>query len=180
MKPLESIMVEGNAYYECYPLRFNAIALGITALSYTLGAAIFYSLEPVLGLGYILLCLLSIQAGIVYRCRFCYYYGKKCPSGLGILSKKLVKKADPRGFANPVNLIPAAIMDFGVLLLAVLGGVVLCVLKFSTLSAALLAAYILVGVVLSFTLKKVFCAHCEQGRLGCPAYEGMKGKGRKK
>jgi hypothetical protein len=176
MEPLKSITVEGNSYYECYPLRFIAVSLGIALLSYAIGAAIYYSLEPVLALGYLLLCLLSINAGLVYRCRFCYYYGKRCPSGLGVLSKMLFKKADPRGFAKPGNLIPSAVMDFGIMLLAVLGGVVLCVVKFSPLAVALLAAYILVAVVLSFTVKKVFCTHCEQGKLGCPAYEGMRGK----
>jgi len=33
--------------------------------------------------------------------------------------------------------------------------------------------------LLSYAVKKIFCGHCEQGRLGCPAYEGMKGKGSK-
>ena len=180
MQPLESIMVEGNTYYESYPKRFNCVSLGIALLSYAIGAAIFYLIEPLLGFGYMLLCMLSLLAGVMYRCRFCYYYGKRCPSGLGILSKRLFKKGDPQGFWDSKNLMPAAVMDFGTLLLAVLGGVALCIIKFSPLSVALLAAYIFVAIVLGFTVKKVFCAHCEQGRLGCPAYEGMRGKDAKR
>jgi hypothetical protein len=180
MKPLESMTVEGRTYYECYPLRFNAISLGIALLSYAIGAAIFYLIEPVLGLGYVFLCVLSLLAGLAFRCRFCYYHGKRCPSGLGVLSKLLFQKGDPKGFGNPKNLMVAGILDFGALILAVLGGAALCIMDFSLLAAALLGAYVLVGVVLGFTLKKVFCAHCEQGRLGCPAYEGMRGKSRKK
>ncbi len=180
MEPLESVTVEGNTYYESYPLRFNCVSIGVTLLSYALGVAIYYLLEPILGLGYLFLCVLSLLAGVMYRCRFCYYYGKRCPSGLGILGKLLVDKGDPRGFKESKNLIPAGVMDFGVLLLGLLGGVALCVMRFSLLSAGLLAAYILIAVVAGFTVKKIFCAHCEQGRLGCPAYDGMKGKGKKR
>ncbi len=180
MQPLESITVEGSTYYESYPLRFNCVSLGIALLSYATGAAIFYLIEPIMGLGYILLCMLSLLVGLKYRCRFCYYYGKRCPSGLGILSKRLFRKGEPEGFRDPKNLMPAGVMDFGVLLLAVLGGIALCIIKFSLLSVALLAAYILVAVVAGFAVKKVFCAHCEQGRLGCPAYDGMRGKSAKR
>jgi hypothetical protein len=180
MQPLESITVEGNTYYESYPLRFNCVSLGITLLSYAAGAAIFYLIEPILGFGYALLCMLSLLAGVMYRCRICYYYGKRCPSGPGILSKLLFKKGDPQGFRDPKNLMPAGVMNFGVLLLPVLGGVALCIIRFSLLAVALLAAYILIAVVGGFAVKKVFCAHCEQGRLGCPAYDGMRGKGTKR
>jgi hypothetical protein len=116
----------------------------------------------------------------MFRCRFCHYYGKRCPSGLGILSKLLFKRGDPQGFRDMKNLIPAVVMDFGVLLLGAVGGVALCIINFSLLSVALFVTYVLVAVVASFAVKKVFCAHCEQGRLGCPAYEGMTGKGPKK
>lgn len=180
MEPLKSVAVEGSAYYECYPLRFNVVSLGITLVSYAIGAAIFYLISPLLGAGYLVLCALSLLAGLYYRCRFCYYYGKRCPSSLGVPGRLLFKKGDPQGFKDMKNLAPAGILDLGALILAVLGGVALCVMKFSLLAAALLAAYVLVAVVLSFTVKKVLCAHCEQGRLGCPAYEGMRGKGAKK
>jgi hypothetical protein len=180
MEPLKSVTVEGRTYYESYPLKLNCVSLGIALSSYALGTAIFYLINPFLGAGYLLLCALSLLAGLYYRCRFCYYHGKRCPSGLGILGKLLFKKGDPQGFKDRKNLILAGILDFGALILAVLGGVALCVINFSLLAAALLAAYILVAVVLSFTVKKVLCAHCEQGRLGCPAYEGMMGKSKKK
>ncbi len=180
MQPLESITVEGNTYYESYPLRFNCISLGVTVLSYALGTAIFYLVDPIFAAGYALLCILSVLVSIKLRCSYCYYYGKRCPSGLGILGKVLFRRGEPERFKDPKNLIPAGILDFGILLLAVLGGVALCVMRFSLLAAALLAAYILVAVVAGFAVKKIFCAHCEQGRLGCPAYEGMKGKSQKK
>jgi hypothetical protein len=180
MRPLESVAVEGSAYYESYPLRFNCVSLGIAFLSYIIGAAIFYLIEPILSPGYLILCMLSLLAGLMYRCRFCHYYGRRCPSGLGALSKLFFKKGDPQGFGDRKNLIPAGVMDFGVLLLPALGGAALCVMRFTLLAAALLAAYVLVAVVAGFAVKKIFCAHCEQGQLGCPAYEGMKGKSQKK
>jgi hypothetical protein len=180
MRPLESVAVEGSAYYESYPLRFNCVSLGIAFLSYVIGAAIFYLIEPILAPVYLILCMLSLLAVLMYRCRFCRYYGKRCPSGLGVLSKLFFKKGDPQGFGDRKNLIPAVIMDFGVLLLPALGGAALCIMRFTLLAAGLVAAYVLVAVVVSFTVRKVFCAHCEQGRLGCPAYEGMTGKNRKK
>jgi hypothetical protein len=180
MQPLESITIEGNSYYEKYPLRFNCVSLGVTLLSYALGTAIFYFIEPVFGLAYVLFCLLSVLVSLKFRCSYCYYYGKRCPSGLGVLGKLLFRKGEPERFGDRRNLIVAGILDFGAMLIAILGGVALCVTRFSPLTAALLAAYILVAVVAGFAVKKVFCGHCEQGRLGCPAYEGMKGKGSKR
>ncbi len=176
MRTLETVTVEGNTYYESYPLRFNCISLGIALLSYALGTVIFYFVWPIFGLAYALLCLSSLLAGVKFRCSYCYYYGKRCSSGLGELGGLLFKRGDQGGFRERKNLMAAGIVDFGVLLLGVLGGLALCVTQFSLWSAGLLAAYIMVAVVLGFTLKKIFCAHCEQGRLGCPAYEGMRGK----
>jgi hypothetical protein len=180
MQPLESITIEGNTYYESYPLRFNCISSGVTLLSYALGTAIFYFIDPIFGAGYALLCLSSLLVSMKLRCSYCYYYGKRCPSGLGVLGKLLFRKGDPKGFGNRKNLLAAGVLDFGAMLLAILGGVALCVMRFSPLAAALLAAYVFVAVVAGFTMKKIFCGHCEQGRLGCPAYEGMKGKGSKR
>lgn len=147
--------------------------------SYALGTTIFYLIGPIFGVGYAVLCILSLLAGLRLRCCYCYYYGKRCPSGLGILGKLLFKKGDPWGFKEPKNLIPAGVLDFGVLLLPILGGIVLCAVRFSIFVAALLTAYILIAGIGGFTVKKMFCRHCEQGHIGCPAYEGMKGKGSK-
>jgi hypothetical protein len=54
---------------------------------------------------------------------------------------------------------------------------VFLVTGFSWLNLGLLLSYALIAVVPGFVLRKnLFCDHCKQAELGCPAYEGMQGK----
>ncbi|MCD1294057.1 hypothetical protein CUJ83_03485 [Methanocella sp. CWC-04] len=177
---MQIIPIEENACNEGYPFRHNCISLGITLLSYAIGTAIFYLADPFFGLAYVILCAISLLAGVKFRCSYCYYYGKRCSSGLGLLCKLLFRRGDPNEFKNPKNLMTAGILDFGALLLPVFGGLALILLRFSILSLALLAAYTIIAVIVSFLMKKEFCKNCKQGQIGCPAYEGMKGNTRKK
>ena len=163
--------------YENYPAGTICLSAALTILSYALGALIFYMMSGMLGAGYIILCIVSLLVAMRYRCVYCYYYGKGCYTGLGIISKLFFKKGDSKEFKNPKNLIPAMIFSFAALLLPLIAGIYLLVTGFSLSILALFAAYMLVAVIPGFVLRKdLFCKHCKQGKLGCPAYEGMKGK----
>lgn len=164
--------------YESYPFSTVCLSMLQTVLSYVLGALIFYFAGGILlGFGYIVLCLIVLLLSMRFRCTFCYYYGKKCPSGLGRLSKSLFSKRDAADFANPRNVSIVAIPSFGLLFLPLVVGLVFVFIRFSWLLLFLFIAYFLIAISAGFPLRKdLLCKHCRQGEIGCPAYEGMKGK----
>jgi len=97
--------------------------------------------------------------------------------GLGKLSKLLFRRGNNNDFNSLKNLMPAAILSFAVLLLPLIGAVILIIIGFSWLILLLLLVYLMIAVILGFVLRKnLFCQHCKQGKIGCPAYEGMQGK----
>jgi hypothetical protein len=164
-------------YPDAYPSGTVCFSLGHLVLSDALGAFILYQLHPLFGAAYILLCAVCLIVCLNYRCRFCWYFGKRCYAGLGKLAGVLFEPGEPAGFAKPGNLIPAAIFSFTVLLLPLLVILVIVLIGFSWLNLALLLSYLLVVVAPGFVLRKsLVCDHCKQGELGCPAYEGMQGK----
>ncbi len=69
------------------------------------------------------------------------------------------------------------VFSFGTMLIPIGVGIYLLATAASAAVAILLAAYILFSVVPSFFMRaRLFCGPCRQGRLGCPALEGMRGK----
>lgn len=166
-----------EVYYESYPSNVLCLSITLMVLSYALGTLILYQISGLLGAGYIILCLVALILGIKFRCCFCYYYDKRCSSGLGKLAKLLFKEGNHDGFRGPKNLMPAAIFSFAVLLLPLIGALLLLVTRFSWLVLILFVAYLLIAVIPGFVLRKdLFCKCCKQGEIGCPTYEGMQGK----
>jgi len=169
--------MEKETHYENYPFGIVCTSIVLTVLSYTVGTVIFYLINSLLGIGYIILCLISIIIGIKFRCTFCYYYGKRCSSGLGKMAKLFFKKGNPNEFRNPKNLMLPAIFSFSVLFLPLIGAIILTIIRFSWIFLILFASYLIIAVVSGFVLKKnLFCKYCKQGKMGCPAYEGMQRK----
>lgn len=169
--------MEKEIYYESYPYIILCLSMMLSVLSCALGTLIFYMINSLLGIGYIILCFISFLIGIKYRCSFCYYYGKRCYSGLGTLSKLLFRKGNSNDFKNPKNLMPAAIFSFVVLILPLIGAIILMLIEFSWLILILFVSYLIIAIIPGFVLRKnLFCRYCKQGEIGCPAYEGMQGK----
>lgn len=166
----------GDVYLEAYPSRILCLSLGQFVLSNALGALIIWRIHALLGASYLVLCAASLVVGLKYRCRFCWYFGRRCYAGLGRLAKLMFQPGEPQEFRRPENLVPAAIFSFTVLLLPLMVILVISVTGFSWLNLGLLLSYALIAVVPGFMLRKnLFCDHCKQAELGCPAYEGMQG-----
>lgn len=166
-----------GAYYENYPLRIICTSLLFTILSYLLGFIIFYSIDWILGIIYLLVCFISFFVVMKYRCSYCYYYNKRCFSSFGKLSGIFFKKGNPKEFSNPKNLMKAATFDFGLLFAAFFGSLYLVIFRFSILNLLFLIVFLLVSVAPNFFLRKnLFCKGCKQGKLGCPAYKKMQNK----
>jgi hypothetical protein len=172
---------EVSVYAERYPAGVVCFALGHMGLSYALGAMIMYQLHPTLSLVYVGSCVAMIGVCLFYRCRFCWYFDKACYAGLGKIAGQLFSRGKPQDFAKPRNLLPAALFSFSVLLLPFVVIAGFSIAAFSLLNLLLLSSYLLLVVVPGFALRKsFFCDHCQQGKLGCPAYAGMQGHGHTK
>lgn len=150
----------------------------LDVLGYVFGAVIFYLINILLGIGFLILCTFSLLVGMKLRCRFCFYYGKRCYSSMGgKITQFLFSRGNSDDFKDAKNLVPTAIVSFAVLLLPVVGAVILVVLRFSWFVLTLFMLYMLVAVIPGFYLRKnLFCRYCNQGKIGCPAYQGMQGR----
>jgi len=162
-------------YYEEYPFKIVFISLAAFVLTALFGTLILWSINKFLGFLYIVLTVLAIPVSMKFRCGMCYYYGKRCYMGLGLLTPLFFKKGDPLEFGKMKNLIPAAIFSFGLMILAIIAGIVVLIINFSVLNLVFLILYIIFSFIPGFILKKNYCSRCRQGEMNCPAYEGMKG-----
>ncbi|MGA9141765.1 MAG: hypothetical protein WBZ29_16185 [Methanocella sp.] len=166
----QSIMVKDQ------PWRTIALSVANTIVSWGTGTLIFYFINPWTAAGYLLLCLCVLVMPTYFRCRYCVYYGRRCTSGLGLISSRLFRKGDPAGFCDPKNIYPVAIPSFAVLLLPLAGGVVGMALNFSWIMAGLTVFYAIAVMGGGFFFqRKVACKDCAQGRIGCPANRRMHG-----
>jgi hypothetical protein len=168
---MDTIFVRG------YPVTIVCMSIFIMLLSYSLGALSFFLIAPWLAIMYGLVCVLSILAGMRFRCIYCYYYGKTCASGLGLLTGRFFKKGNANEFGDTKNLVVPGVLDIILLISPLIGLFYVLAVSYSWPYLLLLIMYLLVAVFLGFISKKrMTCRHCKQGQLGCPAYDGMRGK----
>lgn len=164
--------------YENYPFSTFCLASLISLLSFVLGALIFYLIGgTLLGAIYFVVALMSLVPSMRFRCAYCYYYGKRCSTGLGMFASFLFKKRDSSEFSNSKYVTPVLIVSFSVLLLPIIAAIIFMLLDFSLNLLLLFLLYFIIAFVSGLLMRKnLICKHCKQGELGCPAYEGMKGK----
>jgi hypothetical protein len=153
-----------------------SIFLLLTALSLAIGVWIFFLINSWLGIAFIVLNFVMLFVCMRYRCKYCYYYGKRCYMGLGKLAK-VFKKGNAKEFSKTKNLVPALVFMMITIFSPIIAGIIALIVSFSWLVVVLLVAYLFIAIIPNFFLKKSLCCdRCIQGKLGCPAYEGMKGK----
>ncbi len=167
-----------RTFEEDYPFSIFLFASLTSLLNYLLGALIFYLIWGVLpATVYVIIALVSLILAMRFRCAHCYYYGKRCSTGLGITAAFLFKQRDNSDFSNPSNITPVAIVSFTILFLPLIVAIVYLLFEFTPLLLLLFLLYLLIAVVLGFYLRSNHvCKYCKQGELDCPAYEGMKGR----
>ncbi|HMK47746.1 MAG TPA: hypothetical protein VK436_14060 [Methanocella sp.] len=159
-----------------YPLHVNVLSVLSTVVSWGAGTILFYLISPWLAAGYLLLCMAVVILSLKFRCSYCCYYGKRCATGLGLMSPLFFRKGDPSGFSDKRNILTVALPSFGALLLPLAGGVLGSIVSFSWVLMIVAVIYFLVAIPPGFALQKnVYCKRCAQGKLGCPSYRMMQG-----
>lgn len=170
--------------YTRYPLSSLLIYNGTTILHYLLGGAgiiMGYHFSPISKIfGYLYFAFSFLEMYVVMPltvCPNCVYYRLKnslCISGLNAVAKLLAKEGKPddfprraRGFLSPNNLYMAS------LLIPIIAIIPALILNFSVL---LLAIFLSVLALLLFRIfvifPKIACIHC-RAKFKCPQAESM-------
>ena len=157
--------------YEKYPL-WMVFVYNIVMLSvYLAGAYILFKFNLIIGILY-LVYLIILESG-VYRegCRYCYYYGKRCVAGKGLIAPIFVKKGNPKKFCARKLEWKDFILQILVVLVPIVTGAIILIsdgFDFLILTAMiypLFSWFFLNPIVYG----KLACPHCKQGKICCPA-----------
>ncbi|MFA6548400.1 MAG: hypothetical protein WCT39_00515 [Candidatus Margulisiibacteriota bacterium] len=137
---------------------------------YTLGACILSGFGLIVVLLYLLFCLWSEYRVLAMSCRYCFYYGKLCGVGKGIVAPLFVKKGDPKVFLEKAIGWKELVPDFLVFLVPALGGIIHLFLQFNLLTLGLIAVIVILALpCVGFMRSCLICTGCKQRELGCPA-----------
>lgn len=159
-----------NKPYENYPAWIPALSILLSLTIYSLGAIILSGFGQIAVILYLLFCLWGEFRVLAGACRSCYYYGKLCGPGKGIIAPLFFKKADPKLFLTKNigwwDLVP----DLLVFLIPFLAGLVYLFNHFNWLTFVLmLAIAVLSFPAVGFMRSTLLCPNCQQRELGCPA-----------
>jgi hypothetical protein len=165
----------GDSYYECYPSWIVTTSIVQTFASYALGALVVSLIGLFFAFVFVVLVIVTMLMSPLFRCRYCYYYGKRCSFGLGLIAKFLVKKGSEDQFCEAKNVYPTAAVGFVTTILPIIVLAFLLFTEFSTALGITTTVYVLVALLPGFFLRpRIFCRYCRQGSVGCVAYDRMK------
>ena len=158
--------------YEHYPITV-LISTNFGSLSiYVIGGLILFQIGIVWLILYLFYILLLEIKLLKTACTTCYYYGKLCAFGKGMLSSFLFKKGDLNLFRHRKIHWKDIIQDLMVSIIPIITGLVLLIIDFNW--------WLLVGVIVLLLLTSIgnglirgslACKYCKQLELGCPAQQ---------
>ena len=156
--------------FDKYPVRIVYLSNLLSFLIYALGIVIIQRIGwTYAGLFIAYIILLEIRL-LKFHCPNCYYYGKVCAFGKGIISSLFFKKGEPLKFSCKKFTYKDLIPDILVFIIPAISAIVLLILKFDWI--ILLAFGVLILLNFSgnaYVRGQLACKHCKQKELGCPA-----------
>jgi hypothetical protein len=162
--------MEKTNFYKRFPLWIPLLAVLVSFIGYIIGALILSGFGIIYSVLYLIYCFGAELVVIIRSCKDCWYYGKLCGIGKGIVAPLFVKKGDTKKFAERdislVHLIP----DFLVVIFPLVGGIILLIIDFSFLLLSLVILLIILFFGGTAILRGMLvCKHCKQKEIGCPA-----------
>ena len=100
-------------------------------------------------------------------CTNCYYYGKMCSTGWGILAEHLFRKGNINNFRNSIGNKLAPITYFSLLIVPLILVLISIIREFTTLKFITLILLLLTSIYSSLIGRKKSCRNCKM-RLICP------------
>ncbi len=156
--------------FENYPVGIVFSSNLVSILIYLIGAFIIYQL----GLIWLILYLIFIGIQefrlIIRHCTDCYYYGKTCAFGKGMISSIFFKKGNPKKFCNKQMTWKDIIPNFLISLIPAIMGIIILIRNFNwTLLALVILLFILTFFGNGVIRSQLACKYCRQREIGCPA-----------
>ncbi len=161
-----------NSAFENYPFWIPLLSIVQSLAIFGLGAYLLSGFGLIAVILYLLFCAWSEYRVIKHSCSFCYYYGKLCGTGKGIIAPLFTKKGDPKTFAERKIGWKDLIPDLLIFLLPLLGGIIHLFIRFSWINIGLMALLFVLAMPCTGYMRSCFlCPNCKQRELGCPAQE---------
>jgi len=159
-----------TATYENYPWWMVAVSNAVTWAIYAIGLYLLSRLGLAWGLLYVAYCLWLEWRVLTKSCPGCYYYGKRCAFGRGLVSTLLLKKEPEQAFKSKQISWKDIAPDFLVSLIPLAAGIFLLIRHFSWPILFLVILLALLGSAgTGFVRSRIACKFCKQRELGCPA-----------
>lgn len=157
--------------YESYPLGIVLLITTLLLSIYLSGIYIMINLHVVTGTLYIAYLLMLEFYCFREACTCCYYFGKLCAFGKGVIAKIFFERGEGHKFCKRELTFKDIIPQIIVVLLPLLVGIALLVSRGfdkSIFAAAVwpLASWLFLNPII---YGKLACPHCKQGTICCPA-----------
>ncbi len=157
--------------YDNYPV-WIAILANVPSLAvYTAVAYIMFKLNLITGILYVAYLFLLERSFFKEGCIHCYYYGKVCAFGKGVIAIKFFKKGKPEKFCERELGVKDFIPQLLVVLTPLIIGIALFVSRGFNIPILIAMIYPILSwfVVNPILYGKLACLHCKQGSICCPA-----------
>ena len=162
-------MIESNKY-DNYPLWIVILSNLVSISIYALGFIVIFQLGWVIAVFYMIFIMVLEYRLIKKHCINCYYWGKICGFGKGMLSSWFFKKGDISKFCEKKITWKDMIPDILITAIPLIIGILLLIIKFEiNLLIALIFIIALTTVGNGFIRSTLTCKFCKQKELGCPA-----------
>jgi len=156
--------------YENYPWRIAFFGIGLSLITYALGAFVLSRIGAIASALYLAFCTFVEVLVLRGSCAHCYYYGKTCGFGRGRLCPVLFRRGNPAKFLERAATMRDLLPDLLVTAVPVVTGTFLLVRRFDWfVLAAMLAMLLLASAGNEYVRRSLTCRHCAQRELGCPA-----------
>jgi hypothetical protein len=156
--------------YENFPVQTLVISNGLSLLIYGAGAFILSQISILYVIGYIFVIFLLEYRLVASHCVHCYYFGKRCAFGKGLICASFFQKGRPEEFNRKQITWKEIAPDFLVFLVPALAGMYLLVQEFSLIILLLIITLFLLGFAGNAVVRgRLACRFCKQREKGCPA-----------
>jgi hypothetical protein len=155
---------------EKFPIWMILVSNLVSILTYVIGAYIMYKFGVAFLVFYLLYCLFMEYNVLRRSCVNCYYYGKLCGFGKGVICKLFFKIGNKKAFLNKKISMWDLVPDFLVTLIPFAFGVILLFKNFSWIILFLSLSLIFIAFFGNYAVRGfIACRYCKQREIGCPA-----------
>jgi hypothetical protein len=155
--------------YESFPrttVIYNLFTLGGAMV---VGVIVLAQLGVWFAVGYLVLLALTGYGVLALICTRCYYYDRRCGTGIGKIVARFFKKGQEEEYGQTASQKAVMLLLVIVLLLPLMGGIASLVVSYSTLRLALPVVLLALLVAGLAPHPRLVCSHCKLAERGrCP------------